>query len=155
MVIDCIPFFDELDLLEVRLNELNNIVDVFLITEATLTFSGHPKALCFMENKERFSAFGSKIRHVVIDKYDSVDTTDAWAMDRWQKVQGLGGCGLQKGDIVIYSDCDEIPKAVKVREFIESDYPIATMEMPLYYYWMNCLCVGLRWKLPKFIRMVS
>ena len=29
MIIDCFPFFDELDLLEIRLNELKDIVDVF------------------------------------------------------------------------------------------------------------------------------
>jgi len=31
-LIDCFPFFNELDLLEIRLNELKDVVDVFVLT---------------------------------------------------------------------------------------------------------------------------
>ena len=36
MVYDCIPFFNELDILKLRLNILNPIVDRFIIEEATV-----------------------------------------------------------------------------------------------------------------------
>ena len=51
MVYDCIPFFNELDILKLRLNILNPLVDKFIIEEATVTFSGEPKELCFQKNK--------------------------------------------------------------------------------------------------------
>ena len=39
MVVDCFPFLNELDLLELRLHELSPLVDKFVLSEATLTFS--------------------------------------------------------------------------------------------------------------------
>ena len=43
MVYDCIPFFNELDILKLRLHILDPIVDQFVIEEATVTFSGEKK----------------------------------------------------------------------------------------------------------------
>ena len=43
MVIDCFLFFDEIDLLEIRLNELKDVVDVFVLTESPYTFTGKEK----------------------------------------------------------------------------------------------------------------
>ena len=69
MVYDCFIFFNEIDLLEIRLNELNNVVDKFVIIEANKTFQNHHKPYYFEENKERFSQFSSKIIHIKLDKY--------------------------------------------------------------------------------------
>ena len=57
MVYDCIPFFNELDILELRLNILDKYVDKFIIEESTMTFSGAGKALCFEANRDRFKRF--------------------------------------------------------------------------------------------------
>ena len=57
MVIDCIPFFNELDILKLRLNILNPIVDKFVLEEATVTFSGEPKELGCEKNKELFAEY--------------------------------------------------------------------------------------------------
>ena len=40
MVYDCFQFFNELDILKIRLNVMNDVVDKFVISEATETFSG-------------------------------------------------------------------------------------------------------------------
>lgn len=66
-IYDVFTFFNELELLEIRLNVLNDHVDHFVIVESTETFSGLPKKLFFRENKNRFSAFEEKIIHYVID----------------------------------------------------------------------------------------
>lgn len=66
-IYDVFTFFNELELLEIRLNVLNDHVDHFVIVESTETFSGLPKKLFFQENKNRFSAFEEKIIHYVID----------------------------------------------------------------------------------------
>ena len=42
-IYDCFTFFNELDLLEIRLNELNEVVDYFVLVEATTTHSRKPK----------------------------------------------------------------------------------------------------------------
>jgi beta-1,4-mannosyl-glycoprotein beta-1,4-N-acetylglucosaminyltransferase len=40
-------FFDELELLDLRLHELADVVDRFVLVEATTTFSGAAKPLSF------------------------------------------------------------------------------------------------------------
>lgn len=67
MIYDCFLFFNELDLLETRLNVLDPIVDKFVIMESNLTFSGLSKELNFGKNKDRYSKFLDKIIHVVVD----------------------------------------------------------------------------------------
>jgi len=65
-IYDVFTFFNELDLLEIRLNILDPYVDYFVIVEATETFSGYPKPLYFQENKERFKKWEHKIIHYVV-----------------------------------------------------------------------------------------
>lgn len=64
---DVFIFYNELDLLEIRLNILNDSVDFFFIIESTKTFTGNPKVLYYEENKERFKKFHHKIKHYIVD----------------------------------------------------------------------------------------
>ena len=50
-IVDCFTFYNELDLLLYRLNILYDVVDYFIIVEATHTFTGIEKNLFFKENK--------------------------------------------------------------------------------------------------------
>lgn len=65
-IYDIFTFFNELELLEIRLNILAPFVDYFVIVESTETFSGMPKKLIFKENKERFKKFEKKIIHYAV-----------------------------------------------------------------------------------------
>jgi len=117
MVYDCFQFFNELDMLKIRLNVMAPLVDKFVISEATETFSGLKKPLYYEENKELFKEFQDKIIHVVVE-----DTPEGYTHDRdtFQKNavgRGLEGCG--DDDIIIFSDLDEIPNPDKVAEVIE------------------------------------
>ena len=51
-IVDVFPFFNELDLLDIRLNVLDPYVDCFIISEATKTFQGGDKPLWYDENKD-------------------------------------------------------------------------------------------------------
>jgi len=66
-IYDTFMFFNELDLLEIRLNTLDEYVDYFVISESTVTFSGHPKPLYYLENQERFERFQHKIIHNIVN----------------------------------------------------------------------------------------
>ena len=66
-VFDTFLFFNELDLLELRLNTLDAVVDYFVITEAKVTFSGKPKPLFYHENRNRFKKFENKIIYNLIE----------------------------------------------------------------------------------------
>ena len=45
MIIDSFPFFNEIDLLDLRLNYLNNYVDKFILVEGTKSHQGKEKKL--------------------------------------------------------------------------------------------------------------
>lgn len=119
MVYDCIPFFNELDILNLRLHIMDPLVDKFIIEEATVTFSGEPKELCFEKNKELFREFLPKIEYIVVD--NSPVNTTTHLRDKFQKN------ALEKGlvnatdeDVIILSDVDEIPNPKVLKEIIES-----------------------------------
>jgi len=67
-VFDSFIFFNELDLLEMRLNILNDVVDHFVITESPFTVSGNEKPLYYQENKDRFGKFNDKIVHHITEE---------------------------------------------------------------------------------------
>ena len=54
-IIDGFIFYNELELLNYRLNVLNDVVDYFIIVESTHTFVGKEKTLYYQENKELFN----------------------------------------------------------------------------------------------------
>ena len=66
-IYDCFTFFNELELLELRMEILNEYVDKFVIVESTITFSGKEKKLFYEENKEKFKKFNNKIIHVIVN----------------------------------------------------------------------------------------
>lgn len=118
-VFDCFTFYNEFDLLELRLEELWNTVDIFVIAEANSTHQNNLKPFFLKENWKRFEKYSSKIRHVMIE--DMPMSPDTWVNERFQrKCIQRGLYDLFPDDIVITSDCDEIPRA-SVIEYIKSD----------------------------------
>ena len=67
MVYDCFQFFNELDILKLRMHVLSDVVDKFVISESTVTFSGDKKPLYFQENEEMFAEFSDRIIHRIVD----------------------------------------------------------------------------------------
>lgn len=135
MIYDCFIFFNELELLDIRLNVLNEKVDKFVLVESTRTFTNNPKPLYFQENKHRFEKFSDKIIHVVIDEFP--EFTNAWDYETFQRnsiKEGLKNCNLD--DIVLISDIDEIPNLYSINANSEvSD--LAFFQQTLYYYFLN------------------
>lgn len=118
-VFDCFPFFNELDVLEIRLTELDPLVDYFVIVEATLTHTGKPKPLYFDENRGRYNRFSRKIIHVVVDDLPS-EPSDHWGREISQRQAIMRGLELARpDDRIITSDCDEIPKPDMLRRALE------------------------------------
>ena len=116
MIYDCFSFFNELDLLEIRLNILKDVVDRFVLVEATSTHTGHPKPLFYQENKDRFSAFGNKIIHVVVDDFPMppehyTEQQSSWMRENFQRNAIMRGLvDAKEDDLIVISDLDEIPR---------------------------------------------
>tara|TARA_B110000971_G_scaffold160311_1_gene163833 strand:- start:4927 stop:5823 length:897 start_codon:yes stop_codon:yes gene_type:complete len=70
-VFDTFMFYNELDLLEIRLQLLYPYVDYFIISECNETFSGKRKEFIFQKNKERFKKYQDKIIYQQLDQVPS------------------------------------------------------------------------------------
>jgi len=138
MVYDCFPFFNELDILSLRLNILDGLVDRFVISESPLTFSGQPKPLYYQENKDLFKAFHHKIIHNIVPPGDL--TINSFERDVYQKdgvKDGLINCN--DNDIIIFSDLDEIPNPKKLEEIFKDFDPLKVYHMAQrnFYFYVN------------------
>ena len=119
MIYDCLSFYNELDLLEIRLHELDPYVDKFVIGECDKTITGQPKKLFFQENmnNEVFKPFLPKINYAVFkfsDEHLTYNLSNEMAI-----VGSIGAIGLQNcqnDDIIMMSMGDEIPRGTAVQE---------------------------------------
>lgn len=125
MIYDTFLFFNELELLEVRLRELAPVVDRFVIVESPRTHSNQPKPLVFAANRERFRDFADRIIHVVVE--DDPTALAAWTPggrsrfaiedhDRRSMSRGLVNC--RPDDVILTGDVDEIPRATVLKKAV-------------------------------------
>lgn len=138
MLIDCFMINNELDMLESRLNFLNQHVDHFVIVEGDTTHSGNKKELNFELNKSRFEKFLNKITYL---PYVNINRPfhDHWTFEAKQR--DYISIGLEKfspDDFVIVSDLDEIPNPEifdSVKQFLGTgDNLVARLEQLCFLY---------------------
>jgi hypothetical protein len=135
MIYDCFIFYNELEILEIRLNELDKYVDKFVLVESYKTFTLKEKPLHYDLNKHLFEKFNHKIIHKVIDFHSG----GAWGNEFNQRnsiKEALTGC--KNDDIILLSDVDEIPN---LRDFdfkLIEDGETVGFNMQYYYYFLNC-----------------
>lgn len=159
-IYDCFPFNNELEILERRFSELYDVVDRFVIVEATKTHGGEDKSLYFRDNLQRYEKYLNKVTHIIVDDYpqvpDNATVTDkSWTIERHQReciMRGLTNC--KEMDIIIISDADEIPDRETIKHILQnrldtySSSFIANLEMDLYYYNENTKAKD-KWKEAK------
>lgn len=139
MKIDCFIFFNELDILDIRLEELYPVVDKFVIVESNLTFRGNPKPYYYEENLSRYAKYADKIVNVkLIDDnvYGGHPGDVPWAREKWQRnaiMYALPFC--DPDDIIIISDADEIPRRSVVEAL--NPQPIQSLSLKSFYYGLN------------------
>jgi beta-1,4-mannosyl-glycoprotein beta-1,4-N-acetylglucosaminyltransferase len=129
-------FFNELDLLEIRLNILAEVVNKFVLVEADRTFTNKEKPFYFEENKERYRQFFDKITHIKISEYP--ETKDAWDMEQYQRnqiVRGIARCSLD--DIILISDLDEIPNPEIIEDYKETGSGVCKLKQFHFDYFLN------------------
>jgi hypothetical protein len=146
-VYDCFTFFNELDVLEIRLQEMWAVTDYFVIAESNLSHSGKPKDYILLDNWDRFKPYAEKIRHIKVD--DMPETKDSWAREKFQRFSlGRGLTDMQPEDIVIVSDLDEIPRAeaVEMIKQDENDYDKYVLTIPMFQYKINFMKIHERSK---------
>ncbi len=141
-IYDCFLFHNELEILEIKLNELYDHVDYFVLVEASETFRGNPKPFYFQENSEKYAKFLDKIIHVTIN--ERLETQNPWDREAHQRNQILRGLTLcNDDDIVIIEDLDEIIRASKLPDIINhlltGSRSSVTCLQTMYCYFLNRL----------------
>jgi hypothetical protein len=154
MIWDCFLYYNERDLLDVRLHELEGVVDRFVLVESITTHSGKPKPLYFEQVKREYEDW--PITHVVVS--DPALITDEWSrrfhpnnsMD-WARENHQRNCilrGLREAsldDVVMISDLDEIPRAERVMEGVKAlvrPNDCAILWQDMYYYYLDAKAEG-------------
>jgi hypothetical protein len=135
MIYDCFIFYNELEVLEIRLNELDKYVDKFVLVESRKTFTMKSKPLHYELNKHLFEKFNHKIIHKVID----FNSGGAWGNEFNQRnsiKEALSGCAPE--DIILLSDVDEIPNLRNFDFKLIEDGETVGFNMQYYYYFLNC-----------------
>ena len=143
MIYDSIMYFGEDDLLEIRMEELWDIVDKFVITESTITFRGKPKETYFHEG--RFEKYKDKMIYFLADLNASSDTLNAITyapeIEYAQRDYFSKNLSFQDDDIFIISDMDEIPRAETLKAYglqnLVRMYGMCKLIHSMHYYYVN------------------
>ena len=165
-IYDCFMYYDEDLLLDLRLNILDKYVKKFVITEATYTHNGSKKKLNF--NINNFRKFKDKIEYIVVDQQppdikeikaqDSKKITEdklilnGMARDYFQReCLNKGLQNLEKDDLVIISDLDEIPN-IQNLNFSEIKDNIVIFRQKMFYYKFNLIYDDYIWAGSKAVK---
>lgn len=149
MVYDCFTFFNELDLLEIRLNVLNGVVDKFILVEMGRTQTDIEKEFYFENNKSRYAGFLDKIIHIKVDSYPKrisskfSNTSNKWQLENYQRDCIMHGLNEAKDDdVILISDLDEIPNPKVISDYVNRNLSgIHVLEEKMMYYFVNNLNV--------------
>ena len=135
-IIDYFPFFNEKELLELRVNLLKDYVDKFIISEANKTHSGNPKKFICKDLIKELKLPTEKIQVIEVDILeDNIEVLDSdyfyslqaqsthvknWSRERIQRDSLMSYIDeYNKETIFILSDCDEIIDPKYLQYFIE------------------------------------
>jgi hypothetical protein len=140
-IYSCSPFYNELDILELRLRELYDHVDVFVIVEANTTYTSKPKHFVYEMAKARFKPWADKIRHIKVT--DMPGYINPWENERYQRNQIMRGLyDAEPDDFVIVSDIDEIVRPEVVDSLRTTEEDVIGFKMPLFNFKFNYMMIN-------------
>ena len=159
-------FFDEEQILDLRLNVLNKTVDFFVIVESIYNHRGEKRELIF--NRNNFSKFKDKIIYLIHDEIpkqvETVNQNDSEseknrkyimnAVYRENSQRNYISQGIkeaEKNDIILISDVDEIPKFenINIREITNK---IIMFKQYMFHYKYNLVLPNFKWTGTKAVR---
>lgn len=109
-IYDCFTFYNEFELLELRLKSLWDVVDYFVIVEANKTHTNKPKPYYFWERQDEFREFFPKILHLPVEMNVPFKGVGDWSIENAQRNAIMHGLeDAEPDDLIMISDLDEIP----------------------------------------------
>jgi len=139
LIIDTFPFSEDFNALEIRYEELKDVVDFFIASESLYSHSGRPKLLHLQNAEELKKKMGKQL--IVLSNTKSYLTRNPRTREMLQRqeiTKYLRGLNLSPETVIIHSDCDEIPRAEAVLELAKSKKPINVLfEFDFYVNYLN------------------
>ena len=164
-IIDCITYFNEPLLFELRLNILDKFVDEFVVSEATFTHSGKKKNINF--DISRYEKFKHKIKHLIIsEKPDDLfeineknkSNNSLYRLNAAYRIQFQRNYinkylkQFSPNDWIIYSDSDEIPNLNKI-DLHKCKKKVIVFKQLFFYYKFNLSLTSYDWFGSKACRL--
>ena len=158
-IFDCLMYFDEDVVLDLRLNALDEYVDYFVIVESKFTHKGDRRDLKF--NLKIFEKFKDKIIYLVHDHQpDNIEIIKkedtegeksrkyilnaAYRENNQRNYIQNGLIKADKDDIILISDVDEIPNLSKIN-FNLIDEKMIFFKQDMFFYKFNLHVPNLIW----------
>ena len=165
-IFDCFMFFDEDQVLDLRLNVLNEYVDYFVIVESIYNHKGEKRNLLF--NKNKYKNFSNKIIYLVYDKIPNsvkeVEKKDSKLTQDYKYIMNAlyrensqrnfileGLKDADQNDIILISDVDEIPK-LNINTLKNIKNEILVFKQDMFYYKFNLSLPNFKWSGTKGVR---
>lgn len=140
-IIDCFTFFNELDILRLRIKILEDHVDHFAIVEARQTHTGLPKK-CLLNQDSAPDIFNHP--KVTIKTIDLPGSLSNWGRERYQRDSAgdlVRQLSTRGEDIILLSDVDEIPAPqaiyTAISELTKRINTLCVFEQRLFYFRIN------------------
>lgn len=159
MIFDCMMFFNEIDLLKIRLEQHDSFVDKFIIIEADSTHSGIKKEYILEKHFKEFEKFKNKIIYEKIsfkdinkfnivswnNSYNIAANREIWGNENFQRnycLITLKNLNASDNDIIISSDLDEIIDHTTMNNSINllNHFEIIKCRQKHYAYKLNLYC---------------
>lgn len=142
-VIDAFLFAWELDVLDIRLHELDAVVDNFVMVEA-LEMHGSARTKERAAVQDIIAPFQHKITHVVLEHLEPAYTgpETCWPRENFHRnalMPAVLSVGATSHDAVLLSDCDEIPRIGAVRAALNNlpQRGMTVFDLDFFYYNVN------------------
>lgn len=130
-IIDTFPYFNEKELLELRIRMLYDYVDRFIIIDANRTHKGDLKPYTCRKTLEELGLYDDKILIIEAELPGVEEEPDCWIRERMQR--DFAEFFIEEDDVCIVSDCDEIidPKFINYYVDVAKKYPENILRIPM------------------------
>lgn len=106
-ILDCFPYFNEKELLELRIRLLSPVVDHFVICDANRTHNGESKPFTARQTLEELGLFTDKVTVVEVTLPSKEEVPNNWVRENLQR-DALTRLVTDYDTVCIVTDADEI-----------------------------------------------
>jgi hypothetical protein len=134
-IYDCFIFYNEFELLDLRIAEMYDHVDYMVLVEGNTTFQNQPKNFNFAQKAKDYEHL-TKLIYIGIE--DMPMSLDPWQNERYQRDSIMLGIeDADDDDLIIISDIDEILRPETIVQLRKNQADIYGFRMPLFNFKFN------------------